>query len=76
MTWREYYLWRAVDQDGNVPDILVQRHPNKAVAKTFFRKLLKGCRYAPRVIVTDRLKSYALQGGSFSQVWNTANTGV
>ena len=53
-----HYLWRAVDQDGNVLDILVQRHRNKAAAKTFFRKLLKGCRYLPRVIVTDQLKSY------------------
>jgi putative transposase len=52
-------LWRAVDQDGHVLDILVQRHRHKAAAKTFFRKLLKGCQYAPRVIVTDRLKSYA-----------------
>ena len=37
------YLWRAVDQDGNVLDILVQRRRNKQAAKKFFRKLLKGC---------------------------------
>jgi len=55
---KRHYLWRAVDQDGNVLDILVQCHRNKAAAKTFFRKLLKGCRYVPRVIVTDQLKSY------------------
>ncbi len=53
-----HYLWRAVDQDGNVLDILVQRHRNKAAAKTFFRKLLKGCQYVPRVLITDQLKSY------------------
>jgi putative transposase len=53
-----HYLWRAVDQDGNVLDILVQRRRDKIAAKRFFRKLLKGCRYVPRVIVTDRLKSY------------------
>jgi putative transposase len=53
-----HYLWRAVDQDGNVLDILVQRHRDKKVAKIFFRKLLKGCQYVPRVIVTDHLKSY------------------
>jgi putative transposase len=53
------YLWRAVDQDGNVLDILVQRQRNKQAAKKFFRKLLKGCRYVPRVIVTDQLKSYS-----------------
>jgi putative transposase len=53
-----YYLWRAVDQDGNILDILVQRRRNKQAAKTFFRKLLKGCRYVPRVLITDKLKSY------------------
>jgi putative transposase len=53
-----HYLWRAVDQDGIVLDILVQRHRHKAAAKRFFRKLLKGCQYVPRVIITDQLKSY------------------
>ena len=52
------YLWRAVDQDGNVLDILVQSRRNKAAARKFFRKLLKGCRYVPRVIITDKLSSY------------------
>jgi putative transposase len=54
-----YYLWRAVDQNGNMLDILVQRRRDKTAAKTFFRKLLKGCQYVPRVIVTDQLKSYS-----------------
>jgi putative transposase len=53
-----HYLWRAVDQDGHVLDILVQRRRNKAAAKKFFRKLLKGLRYVPRVMITDQLKSY------------------
>ena len=53
-----HYLWRAVDQDGNVLDILVQRRRDKRAAKKFSRKLLKGLMYAPRVIVTDKLKSY------------------
>ncbi|WP_250126204.1 IS6 family transposase [Chroococcidiopsis sp. CCMEE 29] len=53
-----YYLGRAVDQDGNVLDILMQRHRDKAAAKKFFRKLLKKQGFAPRVIVTDKLKSY------------------
>jgi hypothetical protein len=53
-----YYLWRAVDQDGHVLDILVQRRRDKKAAKKFFRKLLKGCQYVPHVLVTDRLKSY------------------
>src|SRR5215216_7629421 len=53
-----HYLWRAVDQDGNVLDILVQRRRDKRAAKKFFRKLLTGLMYVPRVIITDKLKSY------------------
>jgi len=53
-----HYLWRAVDQDGHVLDILVQRRRDKKAAKKFFRKLLKGLRYVHRVIITDQLRSY------------------
>jgi putative transposase len=53
------YLWRAVDQDGEVLDILVQPRRNRRAAKKFFRKLLRGLRYIPRVIITDKLGSYA-----------------
>jgi putative transposase len=53
------YLWRAVDQDGDVLDILVQSRRNKRAAKKFFRKLLKGLQYVPRAIITDKLRSYA-----------------
>ena len=53
-----HYLWRAVDQDGHILDILVQRRRDQRAAKKFFRKLLKGLTYIPRVIVTDKLKSY------------------
>ncbi|MFI5774808.1 IS6 family transposase [Streptomyces sp. NPDC051658] len=52
------YLWRAVDQDGNVLDILVQNRRNKAAARRFFRRLLKGIGAVPRVIVTAELRSY------------------
>jgi putative transposase len=55
---KRHYLWRAVDQDGNILDILVQRRRHKAAAKKFFRKLLKGLRYVPRVLITDQLKRY------------------
>ncbi len=55
---RTHYLWRAVDQQGNVLDILVQSRRNKGAAKKFFCKLLKGCEYVPRVIITDKLGSY------------------
>jgi len=41
-----------------VLDILVQSRWNKEAAKKFFRKLLKGCQYVPRVLITDKLKSY------------------
>src|ERR1700694_850287 len=53
------YLWRAVDQDGEVLDILVQPRRNKQAAKKFFRKLLQLLQYVPRVIITDKLGSYA-----------------
>jgi putative transposase len=53
-----HYLWRAVDQEGNILDILVQPRRDKAAAKKLFRKLLKGLTYVPRVIITDKLRSY------------------
>ena len=56
---RLHYLWRAVDQDGDVLDILVQSRSDKKAAKKFFRKLLKGLKYVPRVVITDKLKSYS-----------------
>src|SRR6267142_2698542 len=56
---RAHYLWRAVDQDGEVLDILVQSRRNTKAAKKFLRKLLNGLRYVPHVIITDKLKSYS-----------------
>jgi len=53
-----HYLWRAVDQDGDVIEILVQRYRNARAAKRFFRKLLKGQGSRPWQLVTDKLKSY------------------
>ncbi|WP_413254574.1 IS6 family transposase [Streptomyces europaeiscabiei] len=52
------YLWRAVDQDGNVLDILVQNRRDKAAARRFFRRLMKKTGAVPRVVVTDKLRSY------------------
>ncbi len=54
-----HYLWRAVDQEGNVLDILVQARRDAAAARKFFRKLLKGLQYVPRVVITDKLASYS-----------------
>ena len=55
-----HYLWRAVDQDGIVLDILVQPRRDAKAAERFFRRLLNGLKYEPRVIVTDKLKSYGV----------------
>jgi len=56
---RRQYLWRAVDQDGNVLDILVQSRRNAKAAKRFLAKLMKKQQRVPRVLVTDKLRSYA-----------------
>jgi putative transposase len=56
----QHYLWRAVDQDGVVLDILVQPRRDANAAKRFFKRLLKGLQYVPRVIVTDKLRSYGV----------------
>ena len=55
---RLQHLWRAVDQDGSVLDILVQPRRDKKAAARFFKRLLRVSRYAPRVVVTDKLASY------------------
>jgi putative transposase len=52
------YLWRAVDQDGDVLDILVQKRKDKQAAMRFFKKLIKGQGRSAREIVTDKLPSY------------------
>ena len=53
-----HYLWRAVDQDGDVIDILLQRRRNARAAKRFFNKALKGQGAEPTLLVTDKLRSY------------------
>jgi len=58
MNGKHHSLWRAVDQDGYTLDILVQPRRDRKAAKRFLRKLLKGLCYVPRVLVTDKLKSY------------------
>ena len=55
---KTHSLWRAVDQHGHVLDILVQSRRNAKAARRFFRKLLRGLHYVPRVVVTDKLRSY------------------
>ena len=55
---QRYYLWRAVDQDGDVIDILVTRRRDRRAAKRFFRKMLKHQGQTPWQLVTDKLRSY------------------
>jgi putative transposase len=55
---QKHWVWRAVDQDGIVLDILVQSRRDKRAAKRLLRKLLKRQCRAPRVLITDKLASY------------------
>src|SRR5215213_8216829 len=55
---KKHWLWRAVDQDGVVLDILVQERRNQKAAEAFLRRVVDGCGYQPRVVVTDKLASY------------------
>jgi len=56
---RQQYLWRAVDEDSDVLDILVQSRRNRRAAIRFFRKLLKRQGCVPRRLITDKLRSYS-----------------
>ena len=55
---RRCYLWRAIDQEGDVIDILLPKRRNGKSAKRFFRKLLKAQQRSPNRLVTDKLGSY------------------
>lgn len=55
---QQHYLWRAVDQDGDCLDILVQQRRDAKAAERFFRKVLKGQGEEPRWLITDKLRSY------------------
>ena len=55
---RQQYLWRAVDEDGDAIDVLVQSRRTRRAAIRFFRKLLKGQGCVPRRLITDKLRSY------------------
>ena len=56
----QHYLWRAVDQDGEIIDVFLQRRRDGKAAKRFFKRLLKTHRSEPRKIVTDKLRSYGV----------------
>ena len=57
---KQYYLWRAVDQDGEVVDFYLQAKRDAAAAKRFFKRLLRSHGSEPRKIVTDELRSYGV----------------
>ncbi|MBT4160401.1 MAG: IS6 family transposase [Gammaproteobacteria bacterium] len=57
---KQHYLWRAVDQDGEVVDVFLQSRRDGAAAKRFFKRLLKSHSGEPRKIVTDKLRSYGV----------------
>lgn len=54
----QHYLWRAVDQNGEIVDVYLQKRRGGGPAKRFFRRLLKAHSSEPRKIVTDKLRSY------------------
>jgi len=57
---KQHYLWRAIDQDGEVVDVFLQRRRDGKAAKRFFKRLLKTNGNEPRKIVTDKLRSYGV----------------
>ena len=57
---KQHYLWRAVDQDGEVVDVFLQARRDGAAAKRFFERLLRNHGGDPRKIVTDKLRSYGV----------------
>jgi len=57
---KQYYLWRAVDQDGDIVDVFLQRRRDGKAAKRFFNRLLRTSGSEPRRIVTDKLPSYGV----------------
>ena len=57
---KRHYLWRAVDQDGEVVDGFLQKRRDSTAAKRFFRRLLRKHQSEPRMIVTDKLRSYGV----------------
>ena len=57
---KQHYLWRAIDQEGEVLDVYLQIKRDGAAAKRFFKRLLRSHVGEPRKIVTDKLRSYGV----------------
>jgi putative transposase len=56
----QHYLWRAVDQDGEMVDVFLQKRRDGKAAKRFFKRLLRKHQGEPSKVVTDKLRSYAV----------------
>ena len=69
-------LWRAVDQDGHVREVLGQRRRDKKAAKKCFCKFLQGLTYVPREMIMDQLNRYAAPCARSCPVSNIGNTGI
>ena len=66
---KQHYLWRAVDQDGDVVDVLLQKRRNSVTAKKFFRRILRSSEASPRKMVTDKLGSYGAARRDMGGSW-------
>jgi len=66
---KQHYLWRAVDQDGAVVDVLLQIRRNTAEAERFFQRVLKSSGKTPRKIMTDKLGSYGAAQREMNGSW-------
>jgi putative transposase len=66
---KQHYLWRAVDQDGEVVDVLLQTRRNTAAAMRFFKRILKSAGCSPHTIVTDKLRSYGAAHREMGGAW-------
>ena len=72
----QHYLWRAVDQEGVVLDILVQPRRDANAAKRFFKRLLKGLQYVRRVLVTDKLRAMASLNANCYPAWSIGKADI
>ena len=66
---KQHYLWRAVDQDGEVVDVLLQTRRNTAAAMRFFKRILRLAGASPHTIVTDKLGSYGAAKRKMGGTW-------
>jgi putative transposase len=66
---KQHYLWRAVDQDGEVVDVLLQTRRNTSAAMRFFNRILKLAGGSPHTIVTDKLRSYGAAQREMAGAW-------